>query len=337
MVEPRACESDQRSRSIAAKRPPSVVGRSRSARRSRVGGRGEQRLELGAVDRVEAILVHEPLPDRSEHAVDERPAFDGVEPRVRRADALGAEPVNRERPQGARRLASMSDVPPWAASVGGSAGAGIVHALDRGGAMNRVAPGRQLRQRQIPLADRRDQRTRREIAFAVAPRIREHDFAGAPEPFRRERARALQRRCGRGVRNARGALQAHGDERIQVRRRRPRFVRETDDPQMIERHPGGLDQAEHLHRHLGRLRLEERLGGHAPEPGERRVEAELVQHPVEAREPGDDLVPLLQRLVLGGVEHALAGKAEQRERLAERAGPVAGGARANRRCFRNSA
>src|SRR5262249_43750380 len=60
----------------------------------------------------------------------------------------------------------------------------------------------------------------------------------------------------------------------------------------------------------------------ALEPRERLVEAHPWHDPLQAGEAAQHLVPLLEGLVFGGVERALAGESEQGQALAERARPV---------------
>ena len=107
----------------------------------------------------------------------------------------------------------------------------VGHPLDRvrcGGSRRarsrtRAAPAR-------PPRTRCDQRARREIAVALAQRMRQHDFAAAGEPLAGEPLRELERRRRRRVRHSGRPLQAQREERVGVRRRRPGLVGEAASP-----------------------------------------------------------------------------------------------------------
>ena len=154
--------------------------------------------------------------------------------------------------------------------------------------------------------------------------MREHELAGARAPAFGDPLCEFERRGRRRVGQTGRALEAERNERVGIGRGRPRFVGEPRDPEVVERHAGRLEHAEHLDRHLRRLRLEQRLRGHPPDPPQRRVESDPWRDALERREPRQHLVPLLQRLVLGRIEAALARKTEERKRVAERTRPLGG-------------
>ena len=240
------------------------------------------------------------------------PAHAVVEPRTRLVQGRGAKPHARE---GAKRTGGLvlenSGATRHAPAVGQRRRLRVEQRFKRPLLIYDIAERlvrRKLQGAALDGGQRRQQRARPQVRIAGACRMARDHRGRAREQAFGGPAREHQLALGRGMRQAVAALKLDRQEGIGPRTCRPYAVMQPHQPQMIEAQPGGLEHAQDLHRHLGRLRLEDALRGQTPERRQCRVLVHAADDGIETGKLGQQLAPGLDRLVFLARERARPGQ-----------------------------
>ncbi len=238
------------------------------------------------------------FPEALQHGVQQRAARRRVEPIHRRFERPRAETVAVESPGRADRLGAQQA---GAAAQGFALGHGrrlrVFDALQRDAAgegfdqagMEEIGCGRLYC---------RDQRTRAQLAPALAARPGEAHLRGAAQqpPLNDSGERALN--LGGSAGRPRAALQLGRQQRIGAGRRRPQVVVDAHRPERVERRVGDFQQSHHLHRRIARRRrLEDALAAQLGEAAAGFGQAHPPQHRIELRQTLQGFVESAARLV----------------------------------------
>jgi hypothetical protein len=201
---------------------------------------------------------------------------------------------------------------------------GVVETLKRFCLKQQIPVAREVRDRDWCFGDVEDERRCGQIAVLFLEREGEHHLARGALPFVGEAPVESGRGLRARLRDAGFLLRGDREKRVRARGERPGLVGEAAHPQAIEAQPRRLEHAEDLDWGSGRLGLEERFGAVALEEGKRFPEGKFFCNALKLRQFTQRFVQLRARLVLLGVERALAREAGGFEQRGEVPRPFGG-------------